>query len=190
MLCREGERIKLNYKGTKLKDVLDSTEKFRTEFEIHENNGINGAINTTRTVFTDQYEGRNLTVGEFTCRLLLDILNKPWSAEINERKIICSTLAALFAVSYSAKKFACKSGFTESVVDDISDLHNKLNIASLQLNKDINGKRKEKIFLTELSNLFSLVRNYVYKDTQIKVKLPDIHNSSIHHHVTGAKLSL
>ena len=57
-----------------------------------------------------------------------------------------STLSSLFVVSASAKVFALENGFLESIIEEIKDVHVKLNLASLQLEKDSGDKRKVRFF--------------------------------------------
>ena len=83
----------------------------------------------------------NFTLGQYLTWLLLEL------SDISivcgpERKSIVSTLSSLFVVSASAKVFALENGFLESIIEEMKDVHVKLNLSSLQLGNDNCDKRK------------------------------------------------
>lgn len=83
----------------------------------------------------------NLTHGQYLIWLLLELSNTSLASG-PEHKLVVSTLSSLFVVSASAKIFALENGFLESILEEVKDLHVKLNLASLQLENDNGDKRK------------------------------------------------
>ena len=88
----------------------------------------------------------NLTLGQYLAWVLLDVSSVSLVSG-PERKSVISTLSSLFVVSASAKVFALENGFLESIMEEIKDVHVKLNLASLQLENYNGDKRKVRFFL-------------------------------------------
>ena len=83
----------------------------------------------------------HLTLGEYLSNLLMNQLNTFHVAALGRRTVV-SSLSCLFAVSTTSKLTAVETGFLESVIEDIKDIHVKLNLASLQMNKDDNQNKR------------------------------------------------
>ena len=87
------------------------------------------------------HEKAPFTLGEFFCKIFLDQLNRFMSIG-QDKKTVLSALSLLFVLSTSSKQFALENGFLESTMEDIKDIHVKLNLASLQFEKEGTHKRK------------------------------------------------
>ena len=85
--------------------------------------------------------GSQLTLGEYLCNLLLNQMSM-FHVAVPGRKVVVSSLATLFVISNSSKLKAIDSGFLEAVIEDMKDIHVKLNLASLQINRDENQNKK------------------------------------------------
>ena len=72
---------------------------------------------------------------------LLINMSSTFSVTTPGRKAVLSTLSVLFVVSTSAKISAIEHGFLESIIEDIKDIHVKLNLASLKLSEDDNQNK-------------------------------------------------
>ena len=83
----------------------------------------------------DIIAGSHLTLGEYLSTLLINISNT-FSVASPGRKTALSSLSSLFVVSRSSKITAVDNGYLESIIEDMKDIHVKLNLASLQLSKD------------------------------------------------------
>ena len=141
ILCREHRRQK---QERRLHCILDTT------YEVKDS--------TKHSSEHHRQSNKQLTLGEYLCQALVPVSYKSkMSASGNSE--IRSCLSALFAVSQSSKAFAVAKGFIESAVEDIRDLHVKLNLASLQLDSDCRGKRKvESVILLILYTVATQVR--------------------------------
>eukprot|EP00112_Aurelia_sp_Birch-Aquarium-sp1_P008755 Seg1973.3 transcript_id=Seg1973.3/GoldUCD/mRNA.D3Y31 product=Rotatin protein_id=Seg1973.3/GoldUCD/D3Y31 len=109
----------------------------------------------------------NLTQGQYLIWLLLELSNTSLASG-PEHKLVVSTLSSLFVVSASAKIFALENGFLESILEEVKDIHVKLNLASLQLENDNGDKRKEKVLQLELAEIFDSLRNFMHDSVDIK----------------------
>lgn len=84
---------------------------------------------------TDINAGCHITLGEYLSTLLVNMSNT-FSVASSGRKTVLSSLSSLFVVSRSSKISAVDNGYLESIIEDMKDIHVKLNLASLQLSKD------------------------------------------------------
>lgn len=111
--------------------------------------------------------GDHVALGEYMSTLLIS-MSSSFSVSTPGRKAVISSLSALFVVSTSAKISAIGHGFLESVIEDIKDIHVKLNLASLKLSKDDNQNKTEKMLMNELACIFDLLRNLVHANNEAK----------------------
>eukprot|EP00795_Rhopilema_esculentum_P002944 gene2944-1191_t len=113
------------------------------------------------------HEKAAFTLGEFFCKIFLDQLNRSMSIG-QDKKTVLSALSLLFVLSTSSKQFALENGFLESTMEDVKDIHVKLNLASLQFEKEGAHKRKEKSLLLVVAEIFGLLRNLLHSSTDTK----------------------
>lgn len=85
--------------------------------------------------------GCPLTLGEYLGTLLMDQLGT-FHVTSPGRKDVVASLSTLFVVCNSSKIIAVENGFIESLMEDIKDIHVKLNLASLEISKaDVHSKK-------------------------------------------------
>ena len=82
----------------------------------------------------------HVALGEYMSTLLIN-MSSSFSVTTPGRKAVLSSLSVLFVVSTSAKISAIEHGFLESIIEDIKDIHVKLNLASLKLSEDDNHNK-------------------------------------------------
>eukprot|EP00794_Sanderia_malayensis_P019973 gene19973-21931_t len=152
IMCREVKRDK---QSGGLAITLDTPND---QLVLRQKDNTFGTNN--RGICKEQLGGK-LSIGAYFCDILMELCDRFYTAKSDKREVV-STLSVLFAVSISAKSFAVEHGFLESVLEEIKDTHVKLNLASIQLDKDNRDKRKEKPLLLELAELFHMLRNLVY----------------------------
>ncbi|XP_056009232.1 rotatin-like isoform X2 [Ostrea edulis] len=85
-----------------------------------------------------------------------------------ERLHAASALRNLLAVSQSAKSVALEIGFVETTIENIKQLHSKMNLEALQLGKST-AKKKEDSLVQDLIITFDVLRNLLFMNEDAKM---------------------
>ncbi|XP_052274853.1 rotatin-like isoform X2 [Dreissena polymorpha] len=130
-------------------------------------------LNLPRGSDTENTESGQVTGGSSFCKSLIAscdqfILRKQESSHSGERIHVISALKCLLAISQSAKAKALELGLVENLMEHVKQTHSKLNLTSLQTNKQ-GSKVKDEPAVQELILTFDLLRNFMYRNDDVKM---------------------
>ncbi|XP_078608122.1 rotatin-like isoform X2 [Branchiostoma floridae x Branchiostoma japonicum] len=108
-----------------------------------------------------------VSCGSELCRCLVQLYDSLGSmdsntADMDSRTAVGNSLALLLAHSRTAKHTALQTGFVDSTVDHMKDLHAQMNLDSLSTGKPP-ARRKDDPAVTDLLLSLHLLRNFMLK---------------------------
>ncbi|XP_078688146.1 rotatin-like isoform X1 [Branchiostoma floridae x Branchiostoma belcheri] len=105
-----------------------------------------------------------VSCGSGLCRCLVQLYDSldSMDSNMNSRTAVGNSFALLLAHSRTAKHTALKSGFVDSTVEHMKDLHAQMNLDSLNSGKPA-ARRKDDPAVTELLLSLHLLRNFMLK---------------------------
>ncbi|XP_062593037.1 rotatin-like isoform X3 [Saccostrea cucullata] len=86
----------------------------------------------------------------------------------SERLHAAAALRNLLAVSQTAKSAALQMGFVETTIENVKQLHSKINLEALQLGKTT-AKKKDDSLVQDLVIIFDILRNLLFMNEDAKM---------------------
>ncbi|KAL4234763.1 hypothetical protein ACF0H5_006405 [Mactra antiquata] len=147
------------------------------ESKLQSRNGVDENTVSMTTLLdknlpSDDTSSKQVTAGTMFCKALLTsydqfILRKSESHQ-GEGIHVITALKSLLAVSSTAKVTALESGLVENLISHIKHTNDELNMNVLLSHKD-STKVKSNPGIYELTLTFDLLRNFLYRNTDVKM---------------------
>ena len=131
--------------------------------------------NQTNNISSSNDNGRDFTVGELLCVILMHLKSKFGSGK--HSALITTTLAFVFTQSELATSLAHKAGFLETLIEEIKDILTRIKVTSCNDKKSMS--KKKVLLIHDLCCTLSLTRDMCTFDNTIKEGFVDSH--ILHH---------